>query len=39
MDLEALPVTKICLMWEEGAAPSSPVKNPFVGFLYQDESY
>ena len=34
MDLEALPVTKICLMWEEGAVPSSLVKNPLAGFLH-----
>ena len=38
MDLEALPVTKICLRWEEGAAPSSPSKNPLVESLDQGES-
>ena len=37
MDLEALPVTKICLIWEEGAVPSSLAKNPLGGFLCQDE--
>ena len=37
MDLEVLPVTKICLIWEEGAAPSSLAKNPLEGFLCQGE--
>ena len=37
IDLEALLVTKICLIWEKGAAPSSPVKNPPVGILGQGE--
>ena len=35
--MEVLPVTKICLMWEEGAAPSSLVKNPLEGFLCRGE--